>query len=181
MGVFDKIGKAVSKAAVSTGSGVARAAALKKAEVELADLENRYTECYVIIGKRISEALRSGEQIADHRVNEAFARILRFDEEKAEKEALIRELKGASSQLSEAEALVAVEEEVEREIKKCRELLELGVDAQEDYDRKVAVLRNRIIHFKKLRSLDEALAKSLISAEEFKQKRVALLGQPVED
>lgn len=181
MGVFDKIGKAVSKAAVSTGSGVARAAALKKAEVELADLENRYTECYVLIGKRISEVLRSGEEIADVKVNDAFKRILKFDQEKAEKEAIIRELKGAASELSEAEALVAVEEEVEREIKKCRDLMQIGVDTQEDYDRKVAVLRNKVIHFKKLRSLDEALAKSLITEDEFKQKRAAVLGQPVED
>ena len=181
MGVFDKVSKAVSKAAISTGSGVARTAALKKAEVELADLENRYTECYIVIGKRVSEVLRSGEEIADAKVNDAFKRIQKFDREKAEKEAIIRELKGATTELTEAEALVAVEEEVESDIKKCRELLEIGVDSQEDYNRKVAVLRNKVIHFKKLRAFDAALSKNLITEEEYKQKRAALLGQSIKE
>ena len=51
MGLFDKIGQAVSKA----GADVVRVASLTKAELELAEIERRYNDCYVIIGKRIAE------------------------------------------------------------------------------------------------------------------------------
>ena len=86
MGLFEKIGHAVSRAAVSAGSDVVHSAALRKAEMELSELVNRYDDCYIIIGKRIAEYLRNGETIEDPKVQQAFERIKKLDLERAEKE-----------------------------------------------------------------------------------------------
>lgn len=179
MGLLDKVKKGVSDAAVSAGSGAVQTAALKRLEVELSDLNNRFDECYLIIGKRIAESIRNGDEVNDAKVNEAFGRIQNFDLKKAELEAKIREMKSESTSLEEARKLAAVEAEVEKEIDKAKELLEIGVDTQDDYDRKVATLRNRVTHFKQLDALDRALAKKLISDDDFKKKRAAILGQDI--
>jgi hypothetical protein len=176
MGLLDKLWHAVSSATVSTGAGVIRVAALKKAQLELGEIENRYNDGYLIIGKRIAEVLRNGEDISDPKVQEAFQRIKKLDGEKAEKEAVIRELKGDAADSTEPEDLVALEKEVDNEIAKCKEVLAMGVDSQEECDRKVAVLRNMLDHFKQLRNLNQARAKKLISEDEYKKKKAALLG-----
>jgi hypothetical protein len=179
MGVFDTIKKGVTDAAVSAGTGAAQSGAIKKAEFELADVINKYDECYIIIGKRISESLRSGEESSDANVTEAFQRIQTFDLKRAELEARIREIKGEKDGLAEAAKLVKVEEEVEKDIAKCKELLELGVDSQEEYDQKVATLRNKVANFKKMDALDQALAKNLITHDDYKKKMASLLGQDI--
>ncbi len=181
MGLLDKVKKGVTEAAVSAGTNAARTTGLKKTEMELANLNNKYDECYIIIGKRIAESLRNGEENSDPKVNEAFKRIANFDDQKSELEAKIRELKGEKEELGEAEKLVAIEEEVEGEIAKCKELLEMGVDSQEDYDKKVAVLRNKVTNFSKLEKLDQALSKKLITEDDYKKKKAALLGEDVVD
>ena len=179
MGMFDTIKKGVTEVAVSAGTGAMQSGAIKKTEIELADLNNKYDECYIIIGKRIAESLRTGEESSDEKVTEAFQRIQKFDLKRAELEAKIREIKGEKKELAEAAKLVKVEEEVEKEIAKCNELLEIGVDSQEEYDQKVATLRNKITNFKKLDALDQALAKSLISQDDYKKKKASLLGQDI--
>ena len=179
MGVFDAIKKGVTGAAVSAGTGAAQTGAIKKAEMELADLINRYDECYIIIGKRIAESLRSGDESSDTKVTEAFQRIQDFDLKRSELEVKIQEIKGQRQGLVEAAKLVKVEEEVEKDIAKCKELLEIGVDSQEEYDRKVATLRNKVTNFKQMDALDQALAKKLISQDDYKSKKAALLGQDI--
>jgi vacuolar-type H+-ATPase subunit D/Vma8 len=179
MGVFDAIKKGVTDAAVSAGTGAAQSGAIKKAEMELADLINKYDECYMIIGKRIAESLRSGEESSDAKVTEAFQRIQNFDLKRSELEVKIREIKGDKLELVEAAKLVKVEEDVEKDIAKCKELLEIGVDSQEEYDRKVATLRNKVTNFKQLDALDQALAKKLISEDDYKKKKASLLGQDI--
>jgi hypothetical protein len=179
MGVFDAIKKGVTEAAVSAGTGAAQTGAIKKAEMELADVINRYDECYIIIGKRIAESLRSGEESSDDRVTEAFQRIQTFDLKRSELEARIREIKGEKEGLVEAGKLVKVEEEVEKEIAKCKELLEIGVDSQDEYDQKVATLRNKVTNFKKMDALEQALAKKLISQDDYDTKVASLLGQDI--
>lgn len=179
MGLFEKIGHAVSRAAVSAGSDVVHSAALRKAELEVSELVNRYDDCYIIIGKRIAEYLRNGETIEDPKVQQAFERIKKLDLERAEKESVIRDLKGASMEASEAEELVALEAEVEHDVRKCKELVDMGVDSQEEFDRRVATLRNKVKNFKQLRALDHAHRKGLIADDEYKRKTAALLGQPV--
>ena len=51
------------------------------------------------------------------------------------------------------DVLVEVEEEAENEIGKFKELLDMGVDTQEEYDRKVATCRNKVENYKKLDAL----------------------------
>jgi hypothetical protein len=177
MGLFDKIGHAMSKAAVSAGTDVVRSATLRMAALELGEIMNRYDECYIIIGKRITEFLRKGENIEDPEVREAFERIKKLDLEKAEKESVIHELKGASSEATEAEELLALEGEVEKEVHKCKELLDMGVDSQEEFDNKVAALRGKVKNFKQLRVLEQARKKNLITADEYRRKTAALLEQ----
>ncbi|MCK5680817.1 hypothetical protein KAI46_08415 [bacterium] len=179
MGIFDKVAKSVSGVAVSAGTSVTRSAALKKTEMELSDLNNKYDECYLIIGKRIAEFMRNGEDIDDARVVEAFNRISKFDTRKSELEDEIREINGEKGLATEAKKLAEVEAEVEKEISKCKELLEMGVDSQDDYDRKVAVFRNKVEHFKQLGALDTALSKKLISKDEYQTKKAAILGKDV--
>jgi uncharacterized membrane protein len=53
------------------------------------------------------------------------------------------------------------------------------VDTQDEFDRKVALIRNRVTHHKRLDALKEALAKGLITESDFKAKTAAILGQPV--
>jgi len=179
MGVFDAIKRGVTDAAVSAGTGAAQSGAIKKAEMELADLLNKYDECYMIIGKRIAESLRSGDESSDAKVTEAFQRIQNFDLKRSELEVKIREIKGEKQEMVEAAKLVKVEEEVEKEIAKCKELLEIGVDSQDEYDRKVATLRNKVSNFKQLDALDQALSKKLISEDDYKTKKARLLGQDI--
>jgi hypothetical protein len=179
MGLFDKVLKNVSEVAVSAGVSAGNAVAMKKLEAELADVNSKYDECYIIIGKRVSESLRNGEDVSDPQVKQAFVRISSFDSKKAEIESKIRELKGDEAQREEAAKLLAVEAEAEKEIEKCKQLLELGVDAQDEFDRKVALIRNRVTHHKRLDALKEALAKGLITESDFKAKTAAILGQPV--
>lgn len=179
MGLFDKIAKNVADAATSATNSAVTGAQAKKYEFELADLNAKYDECYIIIGKRISESLRNGEQINDARVTEAFKRIQGFDEKKAEVEAKLRALRGEKSALTEAEKLVAIETDAEKEIEKLKSLLELGVDSQDEFDRKVAALRNKVIHFKKIDALDQALSKGLINEDVYKSKKAAILGQDI--
>jgi len=179
MGIFDKVTKSVSEAVVSAGTSATRTASLKKAEMELSDLNNRYDECYIIIGKRIAEFMRNGEDIDDARVKDAFGRIAKFDNKKSEIEATIRDLKGEKDLATEAQRLSEVEEEVAKEISKCKELLEMGVDSQEEYDRKVATFSNKVTNFKQLGALDTAFAKKLISEDDYKSKKAAILGKDV--
>lgn len=176
MGMLDAIKKGVTEAAISAGTGAVQTGAIKKTEMEIADLNNKYDECYIIIGKRITESLRSGEEHSDAKVNEAYERIKKFDVKKSELEAKLREIKGEKEGKLEAAKLVKIEEEVEKEIAKCKELLDIGVDSQEEYEQKVAVLQNRVTNFKKLEALDQALAKNLISEEDYSKKKAALLG-----
>jgi len=179
MGLLNNVTKGVSKAALSAGATAARGTAQKKAELELANLSNRYDEFYLVIGKRIAEFFRNGEEIKDPKVKQAFERIVKFDMQKAELEARIRELKGESVELTEAGRLVAAEEVVEKEIAKCKELLDMGVDTQEEYDRKVATFRNKMTNFKQLEALEKAFSKKLLSEDEYKIKKSALIGQDV--
>lgn len=179
MSLLSKVTKSVSGAAVSVGSNATRTAGLKKIEMELSDLNTKYDECYLIIGKRIAEALRNGEEIDDAKVNEAFGRITKFDAKKSEMEAKIRELKGDADLVTEAKRLAEIEEAVDKEIAKCKELLEMGVDNQEEYDRKVATLRNKVANFKQLDALNKALAKKLISEDDYKAKKAAILSKDV--
>jgi hypothetical protein len=179
MGLLDKIGHAVSKAAISAGTDVVRSATLKKDELELSEIINRYDECYIIIGKRIAAYLRNGETIEDAEVQQAFERIKKLDLEKAEKEQVIRDLKSAASDASEAEELLALEATVEKDVQKCKERLEMGVDSQQEFDRHVAALRNKIKNFKQHRALDQARKKGLISEDEHQRKTAALLVQPI--
>lgn len=181
MGIFNKVKKGVVGAAVSAGSNVTNTAGIKKAEMELSNLMNKYDECYLIIGKRIAEFMRNGEDIDDAKVNEAFMRITKFDAQKSELETQIKEIKQGKEQLVEAQKLVAIEEEVDKEIAKCKELLDMGVDSQEDYDRKVASLRNKVKFAGQLNKLDQALSKKLITEDVYKQKRAAILGEEVVD
>ena len=169
----------VTKAAVSAGATAARGTAQKKAELELTNLKNRYDEFYIIIGKRIAEFLRNGEEIKDPKVKQAFERIAKFDMRKAELEVRIREFKGEGVELGEASRLVAIEEKVEKEVAKCKELLDMGVDTQDEYDRKVAALRNKVTNFKQIEALEKAVSKKLISEDEYKRKKAAVLGQEV--
>lgn len=179
MGLFDKVVKGVANAASSASVNAVNSVTLRKYETEVSDLNAKYDECYLIIGKRIAESLRSGEEVNDPRVKEAFKRIEAFDIKKGEIEAKIRELKGEQSSLTEAQRLVELESEAEKEIQKLKELLELGVDTQEEFDRKAAGIRNKVIHFKKLEALSTALSKKLISEEDYKAKRAAILGQDI--
>jgi hypothetical protein len=179
MGMFNKIGKAISDSAVSAGSNAARLAQLKKCEMDLAEIETKYSDSYILIGKRVSEFMRAGEQMDDPKIKVAFERVVKLDSEKSELEAQLKNLKGELAESSEAEDMVAMEESVEKEIAKCKELLDMGVDNQQEYDRKVATLRNKAKNFKQLRALDLALAKNLISADDFKAKKAALLGQDI--
>jgi hypothetical protein len=179
MGLFDKVTKSVSDMAASAGTSAVQTASIKKAEMELADLNNKYDECHIIIGKRIAEFMRNGEEISDVRVKEAFDRIVKFDEKKSELEAKLRELKGEKEFTTEAIRLVEAEEAAEKEIAKCKELLEMGVDTQEEYDRKVGALRNKVDYFKQLAALEKAMAKKLISEDEYKAKKAAILGRDV--
>ena len=81
--------------------------------------------------------------------------------------------------MGEASRLVALEEKVEKEIAKCKELLDMGVDTQDEYDRKVAALRNKVTNFKQIEALEKAVSKKLISEDEYKRKKAAVLGQEV--
>ena len=179
MGLLNKFSKAVSEAAVSAGTSATTSVAIKKFEMELSDLNNKYDECYLIIGKRIAEFIRNGNEIDDERVKGAFERILKFDQKKSELESQIKELKGDKSLAVDAKKLVEVEEEAEKEIAKFKELLDMGVDTQEEYDRKVATCRNKVENYKKLDALDKALAKKLISEEDYMAKKAAILGQNI--
>lgn len=179
MGLFDKVVQGVSNVAASASVNAVNSVNVKKIEVEISDLNNKYNECYIIIGKRIADSLRSGDSHGDSKVNEAFVRIKGFDQKKSELEAKLRELKGESAALSDASKLVAVEAEAEKEIEKCKHLLELGVDSQEDFDRKVATIRNKVTHYKKLDALDQALARQLITEDIYKAKKAEILGEPV--
>ena len=179
MGLFDKVVKGVSNVAASASVNAVNSVNAKKIEVEISDLNNKYNECYIIIGKRIADSLRTGDSHGDPKVNEAFTRIKGFDQKKSELEAKLRELKGESAALSDASKLVAVEAEAEKEIEKCKHLLDLGVDSQEDFDRKVATIRNKVTHYKKLDALDQALARQLITEDIYKAKKAEILGEPV--
>jgi Skp family chaperone for outer membrane proteins len=179
MGLFDKVVQGVSNVAASASVNAVNSVNVKKIEVEISDLNNKYNECYIIIGKRIADSLRSGDSHGDSKVNEAFGRIKGFDQKKSELEAKLRELKGESAALSDASKLIAVEAEAEKEIEKCKHLLELGVDSQEDFDRKVATIRNKVTHYKKLDALDQALARQLITEDIYKAKKAEILGEPV--
>jgi hypothetical protein len=177
--MFNKIKSGVVNAAASATTSAVKNTAIATKEAELKTLINGYEECYIIIGKRISESLRNGEENSDAKVNDAFKRILGFDDKRSELEDQIRELRGDKRGNSEAEDLLQVENEVEAEIKKCKELLDIGVDEQDDYDRKVATLQNRVTHFQKIRALDAALSKKLITEAVYNQKKVALLGEDI--
>lgn len=179
MGFLDKVTKSVTGVVVSAGTSAVKTTAIKKTQMELQDLVNRYDECYLIIGKRIAEFLRNGETIDDPKVNEAFARIVKFDKKRTELEAIIQELAGEQDTRSEALILADVEREVEDDIENCKQLLLMGVDSQEEYDNKVAVLQNRVAYFKQLNALDKALASGLISEMEYRQKRAAILSKQV--
>ena len=179
MSMFNKLKSGVASAAANATTSAVKNTAIATAEAELKTLLGRYDECYIIIGKRISESLRNGDEIADEKVNGAFERIMSFDGKRAELEDKLRELKGEKRDSNEADALLQVEKEVEAEIAKCKELLDIGVDDQDDYDRKVATLQNRVTHFKKLRALDAALSKGLITDDVYNQKKAALLGEDV--
>jgi hypothetical protein len=53
------------------------------------------------------------------------------------------------------------------------------VDSQEDFDRKVATIRNKVTHYKKLDALDQALVRQLITEDIYKAKKAEILGEPV--
>ena len=177
--MFRKIGNAISGSAVAAGSNLAIAAQIKKCELDLAQVDNRYSDSYIIIGKRVSEFLRAGEEMDDPKIKEAFERISKLDVERSELELRLKELKGTIADSDEAEDRVAMEADIEKDIAKYKTLLDMGVDSQEEYDRKVATLRNKATNFKQLRALDLALTKGLLSPEDYKSKKAALLGQSV--
>ena len=179
MSMFNKIKSGVASAAANATTSAVKNTGIATKEAELKSLLSRYDDCYIIIGKRISESLRNGNDTADARVNDAFKKIMSYDSKRSELEDQLKELKGEKNEKNEAEELLEVESEVEAEIAKCKELLDIGVDEQSDYDRKVAALQNRVTHFQKIRALDAALSKKLITDDIYNQKKSALLGESV--
>ena len=179
MGLLDKVARSFTGAVVSAGASAVKTTTIKKTQMELQDLINRYDECYLIIGKRIADFLRNGDVIDDAKVTEAFGRIVQFDKKRAELEEILRELSGEQDLLTEAQRLVDVEREVEEEVERCRQLLDMGVDSQAEYDRKVAILQNRIDGFKRLEAVEKAFAAGLISEMEYRQKKAALLSREI--
>ncbi len=179
MSLFKKVSGAFTGAVVSASNNVVKGATIKKAQIELQDINNRYDECYIIIGKRIADFLRNGETIDDAKVNEAFTRILKFDKKKSELEETIKCLSEEQDALSDAETLIDIEKEVEQKIENYKSLLNNGIYSQEEYDLKVAVLQNRVNNYKLLDSLDKALAGGLISEAEYSQKKADILSRQI--
>ncbi len=181
MGLFDKVKKSVSKTTTELSTNFSKRSEMNKLETELEDINNRYNDCYLIIGKRIAEFLRQGEDIDDAKVNEAFGRIVKFDNRKFEIEAKLKEFKGDDALRRDAQELALAEEEAETEIKKLKDLLDSGVYDQEEYDRKVALVRNKVKYYKQLKALDQAFHKELIKFDEYKEKKAKLLGTEIEE
>ena len=179
MGLLNKVTRYATGAVVSASTTAVKSTVIKKTQIELQDITNKYDECYLIIGKRIAEFLRNGETVDDPKVNEAFKRILVFDKKKAELEETIRNLVGEQDVMSEAQRLADIEREVEEEVAKCKQLLDMGVDCQDEYDRKIAVLQNRVDNFKRIEALDKALSTGLITEMEYRQKKAAILSEAV--
>ena len=97
---------------------------------------------------------------------------------KSELEDKLRELKGRNAIAMRLTPCFRLRKKLKLKLQ-SKELLDIGVDDQDDYDRKVATLQNRVTHFKKLRALDAALSKGLITDDVYNQKKAALLGEDV--
>ncbi len=179
MGFFDKAKKGVVQAAASGSKVGMDKVALTKLEAEKIDLSKRLDIEYIRIGKRITEFLREGGEIADPPTQSAFNSINKLDTEIAKIEAEIQKMKAESLERTETELLLEKELKAEQEIEKLKQLLVSGVYDQAEYDMKVATITNQVTHFKKLRALEDAYQKKLIDEVTYKTKKAQILGQNV--
>lgn len=179
MGFLDKVKQSVVQTAASTAKVGMDKLGLAKLEAEMIDLTKRLEIEYIRIGKRVSEFLRQGEEMEDPTIQAAFQGVQKLDAEIAQKEVEIRKVKGEAADRVETAILLEKEAKAEQEIAKLKQLLDSGVYDQAEYDMKVAMFRNEIANFKKLRALEDAYQKKLIDESEYKTKRAQILGQNI--
>ncbi|ELS01691.1 hypothetical protein Xen7305DRAFT_00013960 [Xenococcus sp. PCC 7305] len=175
------IGEGFSEAATTGLATSQRQDEMSKLEVQKREVELKLEKNYTLIGQQVADTLRRAETVDQNLLQSLFSPIAKLDREKEEILAKIKEIKAKQADQLKAQALIRVKKEVENEIAKLKELRDLDVIDQTEFEVTQAKLNKPVVNFERLYNLKIAFERNLITQEEYIERKEVLDGSEKTD
>ena len=169
------IGEGFSEASTQTQAESHRQTEISKLQTKVKEIDLKLGEYYTLIGQGVADVLRKTEVVEQDFLMSLFTPIQELDEEKEQILEEIKEIKAKQADQQKAQELIQLKKEVETEIKKLKELKDLSVIDEDEFELTQAKLNKRIHNFEKLYNLKIAYERNLISHDDYMKKK-ALFG-----
>lgn len=175
---FSNIGRAIgegfSEASTTTLAESQRQNEISKLEIKLKEVELKLEKNYTLIGQGVADILRKTEVVEQDFLESLFSPIQKLDLEREQISEVIKEIKAKQAEQLKAQELIQLKKEVENEVKKLKELKDLNVIDEDEFDLTQAKLNKRIHNFEKLYNLKIAYERNLISHDDYINKKATL-------
>lgn len=165
------IGEGISEASTTTLAESQRQNEISKLEIKLKEIELKIEKNYTLIGQGVADILRKKEVVEQNFLESLFSPIQQLDLEKEQISEAIKEIKAKQADQLKAQELIQIKKEVETEIKKLKELKDLNVIDEDEFELAQAKLNKRIHNFEKLYNLKIAYERNLISHDDYIKKK----------
>ena len=168
------ISEGLSEVSTQTSAESKRNEEISNLEIKLKEIDLKLEKNYSLLGQAVADTLRRVESVDRESLMPLFHPIKDLDYERGQILAAIKEIKAKQADQLKAQELLNIKKQVQEEIQKLKELKDLGVIDEDEFEVSQAKLNKRISNFDKLHSLKTALERGLINQEEY-MKRKAML------
>lgn len=168
------INEGLSEISTQTSAEAKRSEEISVLEVKLKEVDLKLEKNYSLLGQAVADTLRRVEPVDRESLMPLFHPIKDLDYERKEILEAIKEIKSKQADQLKAQELLNIKKQVETEVQKLKELKDLGVIDEDEFEVSQAKLNKRVSNFEKLYSLKTALERGLISQAEY-MKRKAML------
>ncbi len=142
-------------------------------EIKLKEINLKLEKNYSLLGQAVAD-MRRVEPVNRESLMLLFHPIKDLDYEREQILAAIKEIKAKQADQLKAQELLDIKKQVQTGVQKLKELKDLGVIDEEEFEVTQAKLNKRISNFEKLYSLKTALERGLINQEEYTKRKAML-------
>lgn len=164
----------LSEISTQTSAESKRNEELSTLEVKLKEIDLKLEKNYSLLGQAVADTLRRVEPVDRESLMPLFHPIKDIDYERGQILAAIKEIKAKQADQLKAQELLDIKKQVQTEIQKLKELKDLGVIDEDEFEVSQAKLNKRVNNFEKLYSLKTAFERGLINQEEYTKRKAML-------
>lgn len=168
------INEGLSEVSTQSSAEFKRNEELSILEVKLKEIDLKLEKNYSLLGQAVADTLRRVETVDRESLMPLFHPIKDLDYERGQILAAIKEIKAKQADQLKAQELLDIKKQVQTEVQKLKELKDLGVIDEDEFEVTQAKLNKRISNFEKLYSLKTALERGLINQEEYTKRKAML-------